>query len=160
MDWVRAKGTRDSHGVPTISLGQLVFCADTWRRTCGTSVDKESLAVRLTSRGGRRGQAVGCFLFLPATPGASSRDSRDSPAHFRETRLTGRGQVTTGHIPTLGPLCTWASLVPFPELGSSILVPFCQESLLPGTFPGVTSWLTGLATCLYQTESDYGECYC
>ena len=56
---VRAKSTRNSHAVLTRSLGQLVFCADMRRRAHGTSTDKESLKVTLTSRGGRRGRVVG-----------------------------------------------------------------------------------------------------
>lgn len=39
--------------------------------------------------------------------------------------LTGRGQVTN-LVPTLGPLPTRASPVPFPEFGLSILIPSCQ----------------------------------
>ena len=35
---------------------------------------------------------------------------------------------------------------------------FCQASSLPGSFLSLTSWLTGLVTFLYQTESDYEEC--
>ena len=33
-------------------------------------------------------------------------------------------------------------------------------SLLPGPCPGLTSWLTGLATFLNQTACENGECYC
>ena len=36
---VSAKSTMESHGVLTRSLRHLVFCANTRRRTCGTSVD-------------------------------------------------------------------------------------------------------------------------
>ena len=52
---VRAKSTRAPHGVLCRSPGQLVFCADTWRRACGTSgkVDKESPKGCFTSRGGK-----------------------------------------------------------------------------------------------------------
>ena len=54
--------------------------------------------------------------------------------------LTGRGQVT-GHLFTLGPFHTQATLVPFPELGWSILVLICQVALVTWTF----SWSCLLA---------------
>ena len=48
--------------------------------------------------------------------------------------LTRRGQVT-GCLPTLRPFRTQASLMPFPELRSRVLVPFCQAVLITWALP-------------------------
>lgn len=53
--------------------------------------------------------------------------------------LIGRGQITS-HIPILGSFHTQVSPVPFPELRLSFLILFCQEVLIPGPFPSLTSW--------------------
>ena len=58
---VRAKSTWSSHVTLTRSLGQLVFCVDTERCTCGTLVDKERIIPDREKR-----SDGGCFLFLPA----------------------------------------------------------------------------------------------
>lgn len=73
--------------------------------------------------------------------------------------LTGTGQVTSC-IPTLGPFCTWVSLVPVLELRSSALIPFCQAVLVIWGFSSLSAYLTGLATFLVQAESDAGEREC
>ena len=90
-------------------------------------------------------------------PGHASGSKALQPTSEQQA-LTGRGQGTN-HLLTLGSFHTQESSVPFPELVWSILIPFHQVSSLPGPFPGLTSWLTGLATFFYQTKSDYGECY-
>ena len=59
------------------------------------------------------------------------------PAHFSETNLTTRGQVTGE--PTLGTFCIQASLVPFLQLKASILVLFCQAVLITWDFPSLIS---------------------
>ena len=71
--------------------------------------------------------------------------------------LTGTGQVTSC-IPTLGH--TQASLVLLPELGSNVLLPFCQMVLITWALSQSHYRLMGLATFFYKTKSDYGECYC
>ena len=71
--------------------------------------------------------------------------------------LTRKGQVTSC-ICTLGH--TQASLVLFPQLGSSVLLPFCQMVLITWALSRSHYRLMGLATFFYQTKSDYGECYC
>ena len=65
-----------------------------------------------------------------------------------------------GHGPTLGTFRIQASSMPFLELKASVLLLFCQVVLIIWDFPSLVSWLTGLATFLYQTKSGYGGCYC
>lgn len=137
---VRAKSTWSSHATLTRSLGQLVFCVDTGRCTCGTLVDKE----KGSSQTGRRGQTVDVFcscqkltVFLDdGVPGLAT-SSQGSPAHFSETNLTRRGQVMGE--PTLGTFCIQASLVPFLQLKASVLVLFCQAVLITWDFPSLIS---------------------
>ena len=52
-------------------------------------------------------------------PGLAT-SSQGSPAHFRETNLTRRGQVTGK--PTLGTFCIQVSPVPFLQLKARVLV--------------------------------------
>lgn len=60
-----------------------------------------------------------------------------------------------------GPCCTWASLMPFSEVDQVSSLHFVKEVLIDWAFSqSLISWLTELATFLYQTEGDYGECYC
>ena len=88
---VRAKSTWDSQQDTHHIAGQLEFCAGTGRRALGTSVDKESPKIHLTSSGG--GEVVlwvfpvlasSSQLLDNGVPGLVS-GSQSSPAHFRET---------------------------------------------------------------------------
>ena len=124
---MRAKSSRNSHRVLTRPLGQLVFCAAT-RRARGTLVNKESPKFHLTSRGGGD---VRQWVFPVLT--SSSQGSSAHQHSPEKLVLTGRGQVT-GRVPTLRPFHTQVSLVPFPELGSSSLAPFCQVVLTTWAF--------------------------
>ena len=143
--WPRRRSFRTSHwvrvkheGFPQVltrSLGQLVFFAETRRRARGNFI-KNHPGVSSQAEGR---QEVGPWV-LPLLASSSQVfliigvpghmcGSEDSPAHFRETR----SQVP-GRVPTLGPFPAWASLVFFPELRSSVLVPFCQAVLITLAF--------------------------
>ena len=154
---MRAKSMRDSHGILSSLLG----------RALGSSVNEESPKLHLTSRERREDQAeyVPCscqqLTGLPANGVPSLMSgSVGSPAHFRET--------STHWKRSSHPLHTYLGILShsgFPSAFSwtwtkcphSVLL---GRSLLPGAFPRVASWPTGLAIFLYQTENNYGECYC
>ena len=72
---------------------------------------------------------------------------RVSPSYEQLTGIslpTSEELALTSCIPTVAPFHTQASLVPFPEFGSSIHISVRWFSL-PGPFPGLASWLTWLA---------------
>lgn len=140
--WVRTKSKRDSHGVLTRSLG---------KGAQGTSANKESPKICFTSKSGAE---VRLWVF----PGLA-RDLQGSSAHFRETSVDWKGQVTS-HIPTLGTFLTWAFLVSFPELEWS-----SRHSVLsrgPYYLGLFLAWPLGSQAGYFSlpNESGYGECYC
>ena len=126
---------------------------------CVTSVEKETPRIRLTSS--RRGE-VQQWMF-PVLARSSQgflimgMSLRAPHPTSEKLVLTRKGQVTSC-IPTLGH--TQASLVLLPELGSNVLLPFCQMVLITWALSQFHYRLMGLATFFYKTKSDYGECYC
>lgn len=115
--WARAKGMRDPWGALQITR-QLLFWADArigpWWRFMKPHPRPPTHAER-----DRMVQDSWSY----ERPIGSLQSISEKPA------LTGTGQVTSC-IPTLGPFCTWASLVPVPELRSSALFPFCLAVLV------------------------------
>ena len=84
---------------------------------CGTSVGKESPKVRLPSRVGRRGRAVGVSCSCQQLTGLPSNGlvsgSQGSPAQFRETstdqkRSSPRSHTYLGTLSHLGVLGTFS----------------------------------------------------
>lgn len=72
--------------------------------------------------------------------------SQGSPSTSEKLVLTRKGQVTSC-IPTLGH--TQASLVLLPELGSNVLLPFCQMVLITWALSQSHYRLMGLATFFF-----------
>lgn len=129
------------------------------KRACVTSVEKETPKIHLTSSGRREVQqwmfpvlasSSQGFLMMGMALGAPQPTSE-------KLVLTRNGQVTS-YICTLGH--TQASLVLFPELGSNVLLRFCQMVLITWALSQSHYRLMGLATFFYETKSDSGECYC
>ena len=146
---VKAKNMRDFHGVLPRLLRE---------RACVTSVEKETPKIPFPSSG--RGEVQQWMFPVLASSSQGFLTMGMAPRAPQPTSeklvLTRKGQVTSC-ICTLGH--TQASLVLFPQLGSSVLLPVCQV-LITWALSRSHYRLMGLATFFYQTKSDYGECYC
>lgn len=149
---VKATNMRDFHGVLPRLLRE---------RACVTSVEKETPKIHLPSSGRGEVQQWVFPVLASSSPGFLTMGMalRAPQPTSEKLVLTRKGQATSC-IPTLGHGHTQGFLVLFPELGSSVLLPFCQMVLITWALSQSHYRLMGLATFFYQTKSDYGECYC